>query len=49
MGKTVNETKEPTVVEVAKATQEQRATAAKSRVTVLQDVDGRVQEVKAQP
>ena len=49
MGKSVKEVKEPTIVEVAKATQEQRAAGAKSRITVVRDVDGRVQEVKAQP
>jgi hypothetical protein len=39
---------EPTVVEVAKANQEQRATEVKARFTVVQDVEGKVQEV-AQP
>jgi len=40
---------EPTVVEVAKATQEQRASAAKARFVVVQDVEGKLQEVEAQP
>jgi hypothetical protein len=40
---------EPTVVEVAKTTQEQKASAAKSRFVVVQDGEGKLQEVKAQP
>ena len=40
---------EPTVVEVAKSTQEQKASAAKSRFIVVQDGEGKLQEVKAQP
>ncbi len=40
---------EPTVVEVAKVTQEQRTSAAKARFVVVQDVEGKLQEVKAQP
>ena len=47
MGKAVVATKEPTVVEVARMTQEQRA--VKARLTVVQDVEGKVQEVKTQP
>ena len=40
---------EPSVVEVAKMTQEQKASAAKSRFVVVQDAEGKIQEVKAQP
>jgi hypothetical protein len=51
LGKTENETAahQPSVVEVAKMTQEQHASASKSRFIVLQDVEGKLQEVKAQP
>jgi hypothetical protein len=45
MGKTEIAIHEPTVVEVAKATQEQKA-AAKARFTVVQDVEGKLQEVR---
>ncbi len=48
MGKAEVAIHEPTVVEVAKTNQEQRATAAKARFTVVQDVEGKLQEV-AQP
>ena len=48
MGKAEVAIHEPTVVEVAKANQEQRATEAKARFTVVQDVEGKLQEV-AQP
>jgi hypothetical protein len=48
MGKAEVAIHEPTVAEVAKMTQEQRATAAKARFTVVQDVEGKLQEV-AQP
>ena len=40
---------EPNIVEVAKMTQEQKASAAKSRFVVVQDAEGKIQEVKAQP
>jgi hypothetical protein len=40
---------EPTVVEAARMTQEQRTSTAKSRFVVVQDVDGKLEEVKAQP
>ena len=46
MGKTEIAIHEPTVVEVAKATQEQKASAAKTRFTVVQDVEGKLQEVQ---
>lgn len=49
MGKTEIAIHEPTVVEVAKATQEQRASVAKARFVVVQDVEGKLQEVEAQP
>jgi hypothetical protein len=49
MGKVEVAYHEPTVVEVAKITQEQRAATAKSRFVVVQDVEGKLQEVKAQP
>jgi hypothetical protein len=48
MGKAEVAIHEPTVVEVAKANQEQKATAARARFTVVQDVEGKLQEV-AQP
>lgn len=48
MGKAEVAIHEPTVVEVAKMTQEQKATAAKARFTIVQDVEGKLQEV-AQP
>lgn len=46
MGKAEVAVHEPTVVEVAKMTQEQRASAAKARFSVVQDVEGKLQEVK---
>jgi len=49
MGKAEVAIHEPTVVEVAKATQEQRTSAAKARFVVVQDVEGKLQEVEAQP
>jgi len=49
MGKAEVAIHEPTVVEVAKATQEQRASAAKARFVVVQDVEGKLQEVEVQP
>lgn len=49
MGKAEVATHEPTVVEVAKVTQEQRTSTAKARFVVVQDVEGKLQEVKAQP
>ncbi len=49
MGKVEVAYHEPTVVEAAKITQEQRAATAKSRFVVVQDVEGKLQEVKAQP
>ena len=49
MGKVEVAIHEPTVVEVAKATQEQRTSAAKARFVVVQDVEGKLQDVKAQP
>jgi hypothetical protein len=48
MGKAEVAIHEPTVVEVVKMTQEQRTSAAKARFTVVQDVEGKLQEV-AQP
>ena len=45
MGKAEVAVHEPTVVEAAKTAQEQRASAAKARFSV-QDVEGKVQEVK---
>ena len=45
MGKAEVAIHEPTVVEVAKANQEQRAMEAKARFTVVQDVEGKLQEV----
>ena len=49
MGKAEVAVHEPTVVEVAKVTQEQRASAAKARFTVVQDVEGKLQEIQPQP
>ena len=49
MGKAEVAVHEPTVVEVAKVTQEQRTSAARARFVVVQDVEGKLQEVKAQP
>jgi hypothetical protein len=49
MGKAKIAVYEPTVVEVAKANQEQRASAAKARFVVVQDVEGKLQELNAQP
>ena len=46
MGKAEVAVHEPTVVEVAKMTQEQRASAGKARFSVVQDVEGKLQEVK---
>jgi hypothetical protein len=46
MGKAEVAIHEPTVVEVAKATQEQRASAAKARFVVVQNAEGKLQEVK---
>jgi hypothetical protein len=40
---------EPSVVEVARMAREQKASAAKSRFVVVQDAEGKIQEVKAQP
>jgi hypothetical protein len=40
---------EPNIVAVAKMAQEQKASAAKSRFVVVQDAEGKLQEVKAQP
>jgi hypothetical protein len=49
MGKAqVVSSQEPSVVEVAKMTQEQKASAAKSRFVVVQDAEGKIQGVKAQ-
>ena len=49
LGKTENETAvhQLSVVEVAKMTQQQHASASKSRFIVMQDVEGKLQEVKA--
>jgi hypothetical protein len=49
MGKAEVAIHEPTVVEVAKANQEQRVATSKARFVVVQDVEGKLQEVKAQP
>lgn len=51
MGKAevVSHEPEPSIVEVAKMTQEQKAAAAKSRFVVVQDAEGKIQEVKEQP
>jgi hypothetical protein len=49
MGKAEIAIHEPTVVEVAKATQEQRTAAAKARFVVAQDVEGKLQEVQSKP
>jgi hypothetical protein len=51
MGKSlvVSHEPEPSIVEVAKMTQEQKASAAKSLFVVVQDAEGKIQEVKAQP
>jgi hypothetical protein len=49
MGKAEIAIHEPTVVEVAKATQEQRTAAAKARFVVVQDVEGKLQEVQSKP
>jgi hypothetical protein len=49
IGKSEVGTREPSVAEVAKMTQQQKATAAKARFVVVQDVEGKLQEVKAQP
>jgi hypothetical protein len=50
LGKTETAAHEPSVVEVAKMTQQQHAAAAsKSRFIVVQDVEGKLQEIKAQP
>jgi hypothetical protein len=46
MGKAEVAVHEPTVVEVAKMTQEQRASAAKARFIAVQDVEGKLQEVQ---
>jgi hypothetical protein len=48
MGKEEVAIHEPTVVEVAKMTQEQKVSASKARFTVVQDVEGKLQEI-AQP
>ena len=47
MGKAEIAIHEPTVVEVAKTTQEQRTSAAKARFVVVQDVEGKLQEVQS--
>ena len=49
MGKAEVAIHEPTVVEVAKMTQEQRVSAGKARIVVVQGVEGKLQEVKALP
>lgn len=49
MGKAEVAVHEPSVVEVAKMTQEQKASGAKARIVVVQDVEGKLQEVSAQP
>jgi hypothetical protein len=49
MGKAEIAVHEPTVVEVAKSTQEQRTAAAKARFVVVQDVEGKLQEVQSKP
>lgn len=41
--------RQPSVVEVARMAQEQKMATAKARFIVVQGVDGRLQEVKAQP
>ena len=46
MGKAEVAVHEPTVVEVAKMTQEQRASTAKARLIAVQDVEGKLQEVQ---
>lgn len=46
MGKAEVAVHEPTVVEVAKAAQEQKASAAKARFVVVQDVEGKLKEVQ---
>jgi hypothetical protein len=46
MGKAEVAIHEPTVVEVAKAAQEQKASTAKARFVVIQDVEGKLQEVQ---
>ena len=46
MGKAEVAVHEPTVVEVAKVTQEQRASGAKARFIAVQDVEGKLQEVQ---
>ncbi len=43
------DTRQPSVVEVARMTQEQKATSAKAHFIVEQGVDGKLQEMKAQP
>jgi hypothetical protein len=49
MGKAEVAIHEPTVVEVAKTNQEQKASSAKARFVVVQDVEGKLQEVQPQP
>jgi hypothetical protein len=48
LGKAEAGTREPSIVEVARMTQEQKATAVRARIRVEQDVAGRMQEIPAQ-
>jgi hypothetical protein len=48
-GKSAVGMKEPSVAEVARMTQEQRASSPKARFVVQQDVEGKIQETKVAP
>jgi hypothetical protein len=41
--------REPSIAEIAKMTQEQRATAPRARILVEQDAEGKLQEIKETP
>ena len=48
LGKAEAGTREPSIVEAARMAQEQKATAARARIRVEQDVAGRMQEIPVQ-
>jgi hypothetical protein len=48
-GKAATATREPSIAEIAKMTQEQRATVPRARILVEQDADGKLQEIKETP
>lgn len=45
-GRAATGTREPSIAEIAKLTQEQRSIAPKARILVEQDVEGKLQEVE---